>query len=73
MHQVECCQINRWNCSDEVYATLEGIADVEVHTFSCIGNCHQCPTKAHGLIDGKRIENDSPEKLLEQVLELIQS
>ncbi|OLO28574.1 hypothetical protein BTR23_17725 [Alkalihalophilus pseudofirmus] len=64
-HAIECCFINRLNASEELFSQLEKRKDISVQTFSCIGNCHHCATHSHCILNGERIEAETPELLYE--------
>lgn len=71
MNQVECCFINRLNGSEEVFARLEKRMDVQVETFSCIGNCTICPSHFHAIINGVRLQRETPEALYDEMIKAI--
>ncbi|MGO4888930.1 DUF1450 domain-containing protein [Anaerobacillus sp. MEB173] len=66
-NKVECCQMNRWNGSDHVFEQLEKEAEIQVVTFTCIGNCHVCKDQFHGVVNNRRIACSTPEHLLETI------
>ncbi|WP_216831040.1 DUF1450 domain-containing protein [Alkalihalobacterium elongatum] len=67
-HQIECCFINRLNGSEAIFSDLEKRKDVNVQTFSCIGNCHRCAEEFHCMIGGERLTASTPEQLYEKII-----
>lgn len=71
MTTIECCMINRLNGADDVMNKLE--KEVDVVTFSCIGNCQVCSENYHALVENTRVVASNPTELYEKILWFIKT
>ncbi|WP_027093106.1 YuzB family protein [Cohnella thermotolerans] len=71
MHIVEFCVSNMHHGTDEVLRKLEGLPDVEVVEYGCLGNCGECYLFPYALVNGETVAAETADALYDKIIAAI--
>lgn len=69
---VEFCINNLTPDVEEVKEALEQDDEIDVMTYSCLGNCSECYVRPYALVDGEFIAADTGPDLLQAIYDAIE-
>ena len=69
---VEFCISNLAQGAQEAYDILENDPNVDVLEYGCLSHCSLCDSSLYALVNGDRVEADTPEELTKKIYQYIE-
>lgn len=69
---VEFCVSNLANGSQETFEVLEKDPNIDVLEYGCLSYCSRCAETFYALVNGERVEADTPEELTKKIYQFIE-